>query len=355
MKFIHTADLHLGARIASKLPPEKAEERRGELLATFFDIASLADRLGAAVLIAGDIFDTATPTPRTVLGFLDTVRRFPHIRFLCLPGNHDAEGFPSETLPDNLTVFGDSWQAVTVGDTTVYGLATGGDIPYDALTPDPEEKNVVLLHGTVREGGAPEGGTVTLSQLADKGIDYLALGHYHSHRIGRLDARGVWAYSGTPEGRGMDEAGPMGVLIVDTDTLPPSPVFYPTARRKIHRTELDISQNGTAFSAIAAAIDAATADIPSTDLVRIELVGALSPEAVRPELMRLTERYRGRFYYFEIKDKTRLAISYRDYQDSLTLKGEFVRRVLASPLDEEEKCAILRAGFAALRGEEEDI
>ena len=355
MKFIHTADLHLGAKTAAKLSPKKAEERREELLATFSDIAASANELGAAVLISGDIFDTDTPTPRTVRSFLDTVSRFPHIPFLCLPGNHDGGSFPCDALPANLTVFGSEWGCVTVGDTTVYGIAPKGDIPYDALNPDPHKKNVVLLHGAVREGGAPEEGAVILDRLSGKGIDYLALGHYHSHRVGRIDGRGVWAYSGTPEGRGMDEAGECGVLILDTDTLPPSPVFFKTARRTIHRKEIDVSDCGTAFSAICERIDATAAGIPRGDLLRVELVGALPPDAPRPELGRLSEQYGARFYYFEIKDHTRMAISADDYRESLTLKGEFVRRVLAAPLSEEEKAAILRAGFAALCNEEDEI
>ena len=355
MKFIHTADLHLGARTATKLSPQKAEARRGELLSTFADIAAMADNIQAAVLIAGDIFDSDTPTPRTVQGFLDTVRRFPGVRFLCLPGNHDGEGLPCDTIPENLTVFGREWGSVTLGDTTVYGIAPSGDVPYDALCPDPNQKNVVLLHGTVREGGTPEPGAVILDRLAGKGIDYLALGHYHSHRVGGLDGRGIWAYAGTPEGRGMDEAGECGVLILDTGTLPVSPAFFKTARRTIHRLEVDISECGTAFSAICGRIDEAVLGIPREDLVRIELLGALPPDAARPEYTRLTEHYSARFYYFEIKDRTRIAISAEDYRDSLTLKGEFVRRVLASPLSEEEKSAILRAGFAALRTEEDEI
>ena len=41
----------------------------------------------------------------------------------------------------------------------------------------------------------------------EKNIDYLALGHVHEYRSGQLDGRGVWAYSGCPEGRGFDETG----------------------------------------------------------------------------------------------------------------------------------------------------
>ena len=350
MKLIHTADLHLGARTEAKLPPRRAEERRAELLATLADIATLAKREEAALLIAGDLFDTATPSRRTLTAFLDIVHSHPTVRFFCLPGNHDGGGFPAVECPENLHLFGREWSSVSVGDTDFYGIAPEGDIPYDALNPDPERRNVVLLHGAVREGGTPEPGAVVLSRLAGRGIDYLALGHYHSHRVGRLDARGVYAYSGTPEGRGMDEAGECGVLLVDTALSPIAPVFLPTARRRIHRLPVDVTEGP-----VRTAIEAAVVNIPEGDLVRIELVGALAPDAPRPDLARLTSLFENRFYYFEIKDKCTLAISPDDYLGSLNLKGEFVRQVMAAALSEEEKTAILRAGLAALRGEEDEI
>lgn len=350
MKLIHTADLHLGARTETKLSPRRAEERRAELLATFADIAALAEREGAAVLVAGDLFDTAAPSRRTLAGFLDTVRDHPTVRFLCLPGNHDGGQFPEVALPENLFLFGKEWARVTLGDTDIYGIAPEGDIPYDALTPDPARRNVVLLHGAVREGGTPEPGAVVLSRLAGRGIDYLALGHYHSHRVGKLDSRGVFAYSGTPEGRGMDETGECGVLLIDTALSPVAPVFLPTARRCIHAIPVDASRGD-----LRTVTEAAVAGIPASDLVRIELVGGLSPDAPRPDLARLAAAFENRFYYFEIKDRTTLAISPEDFLGSLNLKGEFVRQVMASPLSDGEKTAILRAGLAALRGEEDEI
>ncbi len=353
MKFIHTADLHLGARTEAHLSADKAELRRGELLLSFARIARLAEEEGAAVLIAGDLFDTATPCPSLLAGFLDTVRHHRGVRFFCLPGNHDGGGFPTADLPENLTVFGSEWQAVSCGDTDVYGIAPKEEIPYDALSPAPARKNVVLLHGTVREGGAGEAGDIILGRLAGRGIDYLALGHFHSHRQGRLDARGVYAYPGTPEGRGMDEAGECGVLIVDTAQSPPEPRFLRTAKRLVHVLEVEIE--GTELSHVAERIKASLFGIVHEDLVRVVLVGRLPLDARRVNTAQLTEMLGAPYFYFEIKDKTGLLVRPEDYLGSLTLKGEFVRRVMAAELSDEERRDILRAGLAALCGEGDEI
>ena len=355
MKLIHTADLHLGAQNTARLPLHLAERRREELLATLAEIAALAEREGAAVLIAGDLFDTTPPQDRALSAFLDTVRHYAGVRFFCLPGNHDGGRFPKVTLPENLTVFKGEIDRVSVGDTDIFGISPEGDFPYEALRPDPARHNVVVAHGTVREGGAPAEGTVVLSRLAGRGIDYLALGHFHSMRIGRLDERGVFAYSGTPEGRGMDEAGECGVLLVDTAVTPIEPKFIPTAKRRIHRLTVALTEGETDVFSIVDSITEAVRDIPQGDLVRVELEGNLPPEEPRPPILRIEERFAGRFFHFEVKDKTGTAVRPEDYRDSLTLKGEFVRSVLAAELSPEDRDDILRMGLAALRGEGDEI
>lgn len=353
MKFIHTADLHLGAGAKAKLPPEKARARRAELLATFRRIAALAADEGAAVLIAGDIFDSASPSGDTLAAFLNTVRLYGTVPFLCLPGNHDGGSFPACDIPENLHLFGEEWSCVTVGDTDVFGAAPRGEVDYDALVPDPARRNVVLLHGTALPSGKGEG-VVSLARLADRGIDYLALGHFHSHRTGVLDERGVYAYSGTPEGRGMDEAGECGVLLVDTAASPPMVSFCRTAGRLVHIVSVDLSGLSGA-RAYAAAIRKALSELPQDDLVRVVLGGALAEDAPRPDPVALTEELTGGRYYLEILDKTQLALRPEDYAESLTLKGAFVRAVLDGVEDEELRRDILRAGFSALADEEDAI
>ncbi len=88
MKFIHTADLHLGRSFheCSLLEDQKAM------------LASLADRLGeddhSALVVAGDIYDRSIPSPEAValLGsFLGGLRlRFPSLAILMIAGNHDS-------------------------------------------------------------------------------------------------------------------------------------------------------------------------------------------------------------------------------------------------------------------------
>ena len=58
------------------------------------------------------------------------------------------------------------------------------------------------------------------------------------------------------------------------------------------------------------------------------------------------------FYYEKVYDETSLLIKYSDYEKDVSLKGEFIRMVLNSDLDEEKKSEVIRCGIQALIGEE---
>ena len=60
MKFIHTADIHLGSKIEAKLPPEKTEERKAEVRAAFKNMVEKARVFGAKVVLLCGAFSTAT-------------------------------------------------------------------------------------------------------------------------------------------------------------------------------------------------------------------------------------------------------------------------------------------------------
>ena len=58
------------------------------------------------------------------------------------------------------------------------------------------------------------------------------------------------------------------------------------------------------------------------------------------------------FYFEKVYDETKLLINYSDYEKDASLKGEFIRMVLGSDMDEEKKSEVIKAGIMALSGEE---
>ena len=63
MKLIHCADLHLDSRMESGLPPEKARERRMELLHTFTKMVDMVAEDGVKQFYCVEIYLTQARCP----------------------------------------------------------------------------------------------------------------------------------------------------------------------------------------------------------------------------------------------------------------------------------------------------
>lgn len=384
MKIIHCSDLHLDADLRSRFDAGSAADRRAELMNTFRRLCRQAREIHArAVLICGDLFDTDAPSPSAVRAVEDLVLTYSEILFFCLRGNHDSRSvlFRTREMPGNLRLFNDRW--------TVWELESGaeeqrfaeqhsagqrfaeqrfaeqrkiciiGKEADDGLfTPpplDPSNVNIVMLHGQIREGmSASDPETVPLGALRGIGIDYLALGHLHSYRSFPLDQRGTAAYSGCLEGRGFDECGECGFVLLDTDT-PSGRIrsrFIPFASRSLYRVPCDVSgcvSDAEVYERISSALSSSPAQ--ARDLVRLELTGGLE-YGCSPDPALIRAEWEDGYHYFDCVDNTVPVVHSEDFLCDATLKGEFVRIVSAAGgLDENERAAVLRCGLRALSGE----
>jgi len=336
MKFLHTADLHLDSVMESKLPPEKAKERRSELLSAFSRMAERAEELGVrAVIIAGDLFDRKNVGKRAKKYVLDTVASHSGIDFLVLEGNHDETVFDEESLPPNFKLFSDENPYFDYENIRISAYS-------DGTVFDPELVNIAVLHGG-------DGTDFDVRALGGKGIDYLALGHYHSYSSGRLDARGVWCYPGCPEGRGFDECGEKGFVTVDIEDKTVTHSFVPFGKRRVIELDVDMSDGVTLADQERILADALRS-LERKDLVRVNIVGTF--ELGREKYYdHAAERFKDEFYYFELRDRSVLKIAAEDYVHDVSLKGEFIRLVMEEVKDEAERSRIISYGIKALMGE----
>ena len=374
MKIIHCSDLHLDADLRSRFDAGSAADRRAELMNTFRRLCRQAREIHArAVLICGDLFDTDAPSPSAVRAVEDLILTYSEILFFCLRGNHDSRSvlFRTREMPSNLRLFDNSW--------TVWELESGseeqrsagqrfaeqrkiciigkeaGDGPFTPPPLDPSNLNIVMLHGQIREGmSASDPETVPLGALRGIGIDYLALGHLHSYRSFPLDQRGTAAYSGCLEGRGFDECGECGFVLLDTDT-PSGRIrsrFIPFASRSLYRVPCDVSgcvSDAEVYERISSALSSSPAQ--ARDLVRLELTGNLEYNC-SPDPALIRAEWEDGYHYFDCVDNTVPVVHSEDFLCDATLKGEFVRIVSAAGgLDENERAAVLRCGLRALSGE----
>lgn len=364
MKFIHCADLHLDSKMDTNLDKEQAKERKGEILHTFERMIMYATQNDvSAILIAGDMFDVKniSATARNVV--LYNIDGHPEITFYYLRGNHDSDNLLSglEDVPENLKMFGSKWTDYDEagGKVCIWGMELSrenAESAYTSLVLDSKKFNIVMLHGQESKNAVKDRAEiVNLKALRNKGIDYLALGHIHMHKMEKLDARGTYCYAGCLEGRGFDECGEHGfvVLDIDEDTGKYICGFVPFAYRKLYTVYVDVTDCGTTAEMVSkATLDLQDAGCEQGALVKIVLKGLLDVECEK-DIVYFQSRFRQSFYYVKVYDETRLKIDIGDYMLDESLKGEYVRQVMEDDsIPEEDKKIIIRYGLQAIAGEE---
>ncbi len=367
MRILHCGDFHLDSRMTSFLTPDKAAERRRELLLTFQRMVEAAKLHSAeAVIIAGDLFDrkTCSAAARNTVAAL--IRENLSIAFFYLQGNHDTGGVfkgMEEQLP-NLHLFSpDRWTGYSLaqGRVCITGAewTASSEVRFiNELQLDKDTYNIVVLHGQIIDGKAGGRGSrsvsaaeIPLRSLAGREIDYLALGHVHKRSSGKLDGRGIWCYSGCPEGRGFDECGEQGCVLIelDPDTHETALSFLPLGGRVHHEILLNAepaAHSGELLPEIRKKLKEQGAE--EKDLIRVLLTGNRGPAMEIPAVY-LEQQLSPFFYYVKVEDRTRAVIRESDFASDPSLKGEFVRLVQkAEDLTEEEKSEVLQMGIRLL-------
>ena len=359
MKIIHCSDLHLDSKMETNLDKEKARERKNEILITFERMVNYAkENEVKVIIIAGDLFDKKTITIKAKNTVKNAIISNPEIDFVYLKGNHDEAGFldEDEELPQNLKTFNSyNWTTYDYDDLTISGIEFGNVENYEiynSLILEKNKKNIVVMHGQESETDVKDKAEIiNLKALKNKNIDYLALGHIHTYKKGKLDNRGVYCYSGCLEGRGFDECGEKGFVLLELKNDKIKTKFIPFSSRTLYEVNVDLT-GITENKDIENKIKEELKDIPKTSLVKLVLGGEVEIGEQR-DIEYLTKKFEADFYYLKIEDKPHFKIDYMKYQNDISLKGEFIRTVIdQKDLTEEEKSKIISTGIKALSGED---
>ena len=359
MKLIHCADLHLDSKLNANLDKERAMRRRAELLDTFSDMVDYAADHGVdVILIAGDLFDKTHIRKQAKTRVIEEITTHPDIDFLYLQGNHDKTDFisdiKSEDIP-NLELFTDSeWTGYRYDDVVVTGRELNSDNAKTFtmnLVLDQADVNIVMLHGQESDyEGADKTEIIPLQNLRGKYIDYLALGHIHSYKRAKLDDRGEYCYSGCLEGRGFDECGEKGFVLLSVEDKRVTSEFVPFAKRRLHEIEITITP-GERMPDILTAIEEALGDIPGDDMVKVVLSGYVDMDG-EADTYRIVKSFSERFFFFKVYDETKIRIDYDSFLNDKSLKGEFVRIMQEADMPEDRRARIVEIGMKALMEEE---
>lgn len=354
MKILHTSDIHLFSTLSTTLEPGKVKTRRLELLSTFDRMIDRAICEGVEVfIIAGDLFDSEVSREAYERTFA-SIERARSIQFLYLIGNHEGniEQLNRIVIPENLRIIGNDWTYFDYNYLHIAGRSTNSPDMFSTLRLNKDGINIVVLHGEL--GGGTGRDAIPHKDTAHLEIDYLALGHYHSYSVSGLTSGGVAVYSGTPEGRGFDEAFPCGFVLIDTDGARLSHRFIPFAKRRIFDLKVDISalRDRREYEA---AVAEALVEAKECDIVRVTLTGERAIDGYA-DTEYLSSIFADRYFHFEIRDKSTVKIDIDAYKNDKTMVGEFIRLVNSEQsLSDKEKSDIIMLGIKALRAGRGDL
>ncbi len=341
LKILHAADLHLDSAFSGR--SQAATTRlRAALRAVPEKIAEICRREGCDLLfLAGDVFDTSASVE--TLQTLKRVLAEIQIPVIITPGNHDfctpTSPWLTEAWPENVHIFtrpAVESIAIPALDCRIYGAgfaAMDCAALLEGFQKQGDEKyHIAILHGDPMQQNSPYN-PITQAQVAASGLHYLALGHVHksdSFRAGQT----LCAWPGCSMGRGFDELGEKGVLLVtiedDADTrfiALDTPRFY----------ELETEVVTTAQAAIAACLPA----VGNEDFYRITLTG----ECEAPDLAALASQF-AQFPNLQLRDKTQPPVDLWSCVGSDSLEGVYfgmLKEAMDSQGEESQRIALLAA------------
>lgn len=291
MRFLHTADWHLGMTRRFLGPDAQARYSDARIQAVR-DMAALAESEGCAFVVAcGDIFDSNHVDRQVVVRALDAMSAFT-VPLLILPGNHDpldaGSVYRSRTveqrMPDGVTVIRDSAPLAVAPGIEVIGAPwhtrrPGYDVAARALADAPpatDAVRVLAAHGAV-DVLSPDADDPDLVQLdvlrgaLDAGsVAYVALGDRHSAGVVGQDAR--IRYPGTPVATDHGEVNPGRVLVVDVEASGVTATEHRIGAWVFERVEARLEDRGDID-----ALESRLGAMPDKQrtVVRLALVGAL--------------------------------------------------------------------------------
>jgi DNA repair exonuclease SbcCD nuclease subunit len=298
MKLIHSADWQIGARFRQF--GSRAEFLRGARMTTLRKaLQHAADVRADAFVIAGDLFEDNQVEAATVRAVYDLFAEFSGVRVFIAPGNHDPftgpasiwGRLPFSTPLSNVEIFREAAAIELDG-----GFLLGNPLTQKTSTQDPSAPfaklaapldgkiKIGVTHGSLKIDGKhkPDDFPIALDAATRAGLDYLAIGHWHSAQT-PLDG-GRLVMPGTPEPTDFSErdAGFIFEVEIAAPGAPPRITRVRVAELRWEQWEFDFVDAEAAVVRIkqkAAALRESGGD-PSRAVVRVALAGSASPAEV---------------------------------------------------------------------------
>jgi exonuclease SbcD len=362
LRIIHTADVHLGAR-HDDLGEQAAAQRERQFAAFKASIDLALTEKVDLFLVAGDLFDSNVQPRRSVERVAAELKRLAEarIRTVIIPGTHDVydrasiyraydlpamagatrdEGMVTVLDPDHPSVHLAAIDAVVHGP--VFATKRAPHSPLEGIATAVAEARqtatwqVGMVHGSLSIPGRTEHDEVvfTTEEIAGSGLDYLALGHWHSARVGKAGSV-TYAYAGAPEPIALDQDHAGKVLLVEIAESTDHPTVT-VAERQVGRTRFErVEVDAATVDGQPALVDQLVARADPDLVLDVRLVGVRRDD-LDLDIDEIEAAVASSFLKARVRDASVPALTEGTLPSSDTIIGAFIR-------DLEQRIAVLES------------
>jgi len=350
LRLLHTADVHLGARHADL--GEQAAAQRERQFAAFKAAVDLAIAEGIdIVLVAGDLFDSNTQPRRSVERVAAELKRLVEakIRTVIIPGTHDVydrsslyrvhdlaamagstahDDLVTVLTPDRPSVHLKACDVVVHGPVFATKRAPHSPLRDLKVAGDKTASwHVGMVHGSLAIPDRTDGDEVVITreEIEATGLDYLALGHWHSTQQGKAGAT-TYAYSGAPEPVAVTQDGAGKVLLVQLDEAAYARAVT-IVERTVGKTRFEKLDVDAAALAGQPALLKQLAAKANPDLVLDVRLTGVRPDELDVSTDEVEEQLKGSFLKIRVRDASIPALTKGSLPSPDTIPGAFIRNV----------------------------
>ncbi|HLD74649.1 MAG TPA: DNA repair exonuclease [Bdellovibrionota bacterium] len=358
LKILHTGDIHLGSKFY--FLEEYAQKREEDFIQTFHRVCSLAlkEKIDL-ILIAGDLFDSPHPSESVFAEAKKGLDKLLEngVQISLIAGTHD------DIIASDSVYHDPYWEKflflkdpilkdpikINIKATPVflYGVSYN-TLDYQDPLPSLKRKeeeglHLGLLHCSLKDSPEwkimPKDLPCTPEDLFSLKLDYMALGHYHNHRIHREDEQYL-SYSGSTEGKRFHETGErfVNILTYENEKLSIEQKSIQTKKMLSETIDLTtVSSEQHLLKTIVACGDA-------NHIARIVLKGNADWTL---DLKHLEEKAREHFAYLKIIDEVEITshISTYHLEKEDTIRGLFIRKMQDKIIKDPERKKIYQTAL----------
>jgi len=353
LRLLHTADVHLGARHADLGDAAAAHrERQFAAFRASVDLA-FAEKVDI-VLIAGDLFDSNTQPKRSVERVAAELTRLvdARIRTVIIPGTHDCYDRSSIYRAYDLEAMSGSGEdddlvtVLTPDRPSVHLAACDVEVhavvfptkraPHSPLrdlkvasSDSGATWHIGMVHGSIAIPDKTDRDevVVTKEEIAATGLDYLALGHWHSAQKGKARST-TYAYSGAPEPVAVNQGGAGNVLLVELE-VQGGERYVRVEERQVGRTRFEkVDIDGAKLGSQPELAKAISAKADPDLILEVRITG-VRPDELDVRTQEVEESLKGSFLRLRVRDVSMPALSQGNLPSPDTIVGAFIRDVEA--------------------------